>query len=934
MTGPLRSTVLIGREPELASVREAVLAARAGAGRMLVVTGQAGVGKSRLLEEAARIAEGLRMPVLTGRAVPDGGPLRPFAEALYGHLRRSTVTRSAELRPFRAALERLLPGWAGAATPPGVDPLVVLGEGLLLLLRRVGGEHGCLIVLDDLHWADRDTLGLVDHLATGIAGLPVAVVLSARSDEDGPELLPRLRQQPEVIRVDLRPLTAEAVSRLAVVCAGGQPLPAPVLAFLVDTADGLPFLVGELLDGLVESGSLVDDGGWRVRGELTAQVPQTLAELVRHRTAGFPPDHLRVLQAAAVLGRSVDWSLLAPIAGIGEEAVAVALRAAVRGHLLRPEGPGLFGWRHELIREAVLADLLAPEYTLLARRAAGVMEERDPDLSGPDGVLIAELHARSGRPDRAAALLVRLTRQAVARGAVRTAETILARAAGLGGGTEAEVERVRVLTTAGRGAQALAVGEAALPATGGEARVELCLHLARAAIMMAQWPAARAYLDRAGRPGDPRVTALAADAAFGAGRVSDAAVLAGQAFDAAERAGLPAVACEALEVVGRCARMNDPVAASAAFRRAADLAEAHGLVPWRIRALLGLGFVELLATETSAHVHQARRLADKAGMVAEVAGIDMVLANCRGLVDGPAAALAMAERAEQVAAPLGLRQVQAKAVLFGALVHAVTGRNVAMEAALAEAHRLDPGAPDVVGAAAGVAAVAALYERDLGTARDLLDRSVAAMRGHQAAAPLHDWGLWALIRTALADRDRAARDELRGSGLIARAVNLGALHYADAVAAGRAGRHGEATALLAAGDETLTTQHWWRRVTRLIVLECALADGWGEPIEELRAALDAFEAAGEPRPARVCRDLLRRAGAPVPRRGRGAARVPPRLRAAGVTSREMDVLELVARGLTNAQIAERLFLSTRTVETHVSNLLSKTGAAHRGDLTP
>src|SRR5699024_2801789 len=138
-----------------------------------------------------------------------------------------------------------------------------------------------------------------------VADLPVTVVLSSRSDEDGPDLLPRLRQRPEVVRVDLRPLTAEAVRRLAVACAGGRPLPAPVLDFLADTADGLPFLVGELLDGLVESGSLVDDdGGWRVRGALTAPVPRTLAELVRQRTAGLPAEHLRVVQAAAVVGRS------------------------------------------------------------------------------------------------------------------------------------------------------------------------------------------------------------------------------------------------------------------------------------------------------------------------------------------------------------------------------------------------------------------------------------------------------------------------------------------------------------------------------------------------------------------------------------------------------------------------------------------------------
>jgi DNA-binding NarL/FixJ family response regulator len=188
------------------------------------------------------------------------------------------------------------------------------------------------------------------------------------------------------------------------------------------------------------------------------------------------------------------------------------------------------------------------------------------------------------------------------------------------------------------------------------------------------------------------------------------------------------------------------------------------------------------------------------------------------------------------------------------------------------------------------------------------------------------------MRTVLADRDAAARDELRDSDLTSRAVNRGALHYADAVAAGRAGRPEQAAALLAAGDTVLATQHWWRRLMRLHVLEAALADRWGNPIEQLRATLAAFDAADQPRLARTCRDLLRHAGAPVPRRGRGDSTVPAPLRAVGVTSREMDVLSLVAQGLTNAQIAERLFLSRRTIETHVANLLTKTGASIRGDL--
>ena len=124
---------------------------------------------------------------------------------------------------------------------------------------------------------------------------------------------------------------------------------------------------------------------------------------------------------------------------------------------------------------------------------------------------------------------------------------------------------------------------------------------------------------------------------------------------------------------------------------------------------------------------------------------------------------------------------------------------------------------------------------------------------------------------------------------------------------------------------------WWRRLLRSVVLECAVVDGWGDPVPLLRADLAAHEQAGAPGLARTCRDLLRRAGAPTRRRRAGAA-VPPRLRARGITAREAEVLGLVVAGLTNAQIAERLFLSSRTVDTHVANLLAKTGAPGRTQL--
>jgi DNA-binding CsgD family transcriptional regulator len=936
VSGPLRANALIGREAEVAAVRHAVTRAAAGSGGLLVITGEAGIGKSRLAAEAVRLAHGMGLAVLVGRAVPDGGVFRPVAEALYGHLREAAVVDSDELRPFRPALARLLPGGmatgAGDSAGAGVDPLVVLGEGVLRLLRQFAGAHGCVLLLEDQHWADRDTLGLLEYLAPALGGAAILVVATSRSDEYQPEALRRLLSAPGVTRLALDRLPAAEVSRLAVATAGGAVLPPALVRFLVEAAEGLPFLVEELLTDLVRSGSVAPAEGWSVRGELAVTVPKTVADVVRRRTDGFAPDHRRILAAAAVVGRAVDWSLLAPVTGLPEAEVVAGLRAAVSAYLLDADP---LAWRHALIRDAVLADLLPPEHAALARRAAEVLADRDPHLAGPDAALVAELYARGGRPDRAAEALVRLARRAVAGGALRSADAVLARAADLG--AEVETERVRVLALAGRGADALAVGDAALATATGEVRVALCLALARAAITATRWELAREYLDRADRLGDPRIDALAADAAYGAGRVAEAAALAATAVDAAERAGRFPVACEALEVVGRCARMTDPAAASAAFARAAGLAEAHGLVPWRIRALIGLATVQLLSTEESPYLGEARGLALDAGMLAEVAALDLLLADTRALADGPTTTLPVAVRAADLAGTLRLFPMRAMALVGVGFADAASGRAEELAAVLAEARGLTDAA-DVHAAAAGMEAVAAVLDRDLPAARDLLDGSVATVRRHGSAAPIHTWGLWVVVRAVLGDRDDAARAELRESGYLARTVNRGGLCYAEAVAAGRSGRGGEATAYLAEGDALLEHVPWWRRLVRLLVLEAALRDGWGDPVAELRAELAALEEAGSAagadvaRLARTCRDLLRRAGAPVPRRGRGDSTVPAPLRAAGVTSREMDVLTLVAQGLTNAQIAERLFLSRRTVETHVANLLGKTGAGTRGDL--
>jgi DNA-binding NarL/FixJ family response regulator len=111
-----------------------------------------------------------------------------------------------------------------------------------------------------------------------------------------------------------------------------------------------------------------------------------------------------------------------------------------------------------------------------------------------------------------------------------------------------------------------------------------------------------------------------------------------------------------------------------------------------------------------------------------------------------------------------------------------------------------------------------------------------------------------------------------------------------------------------------------------------LTGGWGDPVPWLREAAAFFDAHGNHILAGACKDLIRDAGAPVPRRGRGSSTVPPSLQALGVTSREVDVLALVVQGLSNKEIAARLYLSPRTVEKHVERLVAKTGVSARNEL--
>jgi DNA-binding CsgD family transcriptional regulator len=199
-------------------------------------------------------------------------------------------------------------------------------------------------------------------------------------------------------------------------------------------------------------------------------------------------------------------------------------------------------------------------------------------------------------------------------------------------------------------------------------------------------------------------------------------------------------------------------------------------------------------------------------------------------------------------------------------------------------------------------------------------------------APKRAWGLYVLLQ-AISGGDGWTAIEAARSADVAVSWNRGCLAYAEAVLQGRDGHRARAAELAEEGREYFAPfAPWWNNLARRLVAPAALEDGWGEPARWMREAAAEFDASSHERLASACRGILRRAGERVPRSGRGSAEVPVQMRRLGITSREMDVFLLVARGYSNSEIAARMYISPKTVETHIASLVAKTGQAGRREL--
>src|SRR5581483_11426796 len=402
------------------------------------------------------------------------------------------------------------------------------------------------------------------------------------------------------------------------------------------------------------------------------------------------------------------------------------------------------------------------------------------------------------------------------------------------------------------------------------------------------------------------------------------------ALDAAEQSHLPAVACEALEVLGRSARRFDLDEAEAAFDRAFQIADEHDLSIQRISALHELGTIDMFREVKPGRLLKAWDLAERCGALARAAGIEIELAavhNMRAEVDE---SLRWSLRAAQDAGRLGLTTSRALALGFVAGSHALRADRTAMEAAIAEAERLSGGHPAIISSFWGdQRAVASLGEEKREQARVELERAQAETRKLSVSGPSPSGGLWALLKTLQDDGGEAACEEVRASFAMIQPINQVQLRYADAIRLGRSGEREQAEAAVAEARRSPAAISWWAHYGLRLTAEAAIEDGWGEPAVWLRECAAWFDDFGQPAVASACRSLLRRCGVAMARAHRG---VPEPFRGKGVTEREMEVLAVMREGLTNKEIGQRLYLSPKTVEKHVASLMDKLDVRTRAQL--
>jgi DNA-binding SARP family transcriptional activator len=377
-----------GRDEELRRILAAYEAAATGAARVVTVLGEAGIGKTRLLQELAASARRRGALVLWGRCLEGAWvpPYQALVEAITGYAAQAGAARlRADLGPAAGPLTRLVPGLGELlGDVPAAEPLQPDEERLRLLdamarfLARLSTHGPVVLMLDDLQWADASTLLALRHLARVLVGQRLLLVGAYRTGEVGPELvdlLGALRAEADLTAVRLSGLAADALGRML-----GAMAAAPVSVALADTiqreTDGNPFFAREVLRHLLETQAVQPDADGALRGDLSLEaVPEGLRDVLRRRRARLSPGANRLLEVAAGFDGPFPFAVVAEVAELEDAAALAALDEVLDAGLVEPDvAPDRYQFGHALIRHAVYADLNPSRRLRLHRKLAHALE--------------------------------------------------------------------------------------------------------------------------------------------------------------------------------------------------------------------------------------------------------------------------------------------------------------------------------------------------------------------------------------------------------------------------------------------------------------------------------------------------------------------------------------------------------------------------------
>jgi DNA-binding CsgD family transcriptional regulator/tetratricopeptide (TPR) repeat protein len=925
------SPVMVGRADELARLRQ--LVATTGDPAIALICGEAGIGKSRLVAElVATLPPAL--PVLAGQG-SQGAPGRPFQlllEAVEPQVAAwdAVPERLADrAEPLRLLLAPVAPKLAGPVEREyGQEELL---RAAAALVRELAGPDGALLVFEDLHWADAESVALFGRLAV-TADLPLLLVGTFRPEAVARrhplvELLADLERQRLVTTVALERLGRAGVGEL-LAAVYGDPVPFRVAEALHRRTGGNPFFLEEL----------VVTAGRADPARLAAlPLPWSLSEAVLRRLDDLAPAQRRVVDAAAVLGRRVSFDLLAAVTGSGEDELIAILRHLVTENVMAEEEPDVFAFRHALTREAIAGRLLGRERRRLHEKALAAIQE----TGGGDWAAVAWHAQGAGRYDELVEAARRGAWSYLQQGS--TAEALRLAETGLG-----EAERdPELLATASRAAWMIGLlplaiehGErwhAEAAATGDPAReAEALVHLSRlyweAKDFQLQWRTVWAALAVAEPLGQSetlaRAYALVAEAHMLSERPAEAVVWADRALAMADAVGCPAVRASAL--VNKGTALADTVEGHregiALLEQAVAEAEAgdFGYVLERALYNLLVQQVEVWPPERSRQVLQRmREVGERTGRGSEAPGWALHrcgIAVVEGDLEEALAALGDARRSDLAPVEGWIDPCWVDLGEAGLLLEA--GRLDQVEALLEGGRARGQAEDDPL----DVAWLWAVRLR-LAAARGGLEEVRAVLAGFAAG---HAWRGWSSQPGAhtfdgLAAAMRAGLPPGEVRSLLAAVEDDGDDGPPSPRRTGR--RHLAAAILEAEGDPAAALDAYLRVLEDRDLYRAAylLADCHQGAARCLLALGDRGGALDH---ARQAAQLLDRwpgwrrdqAAALLRRLGHGPTRTDD---PAPLTPREREVAALLAEGLSNGEIARRLYISTKTASVHVSNILAK-----------